>query len=93
MWIESLPANNNSMGILAWVVLGGIAGWLASLVMNTDASQGILANIVVGILGALLGGWLFGMMGGSGITGFNLWSLLVAVVGAIVALWILKLVR
>ncbi|OGJ70818.1 hypothetical protein A3G69_01000, partial [Candidatus Peribacteria bacterium RIFCSPLOWO2_12_FULL_53_10] len=64
------------MGILAWVVLGGIAGWLASLVMNTDASQGILANIVVGILGALLGGWLFGMMGGSGITGFNLWSLL-----------------
>ena len=81
------------MGILAWVVLGGIAGWLASLVMNTDASQGILANIVVGILGALLGGWLFGMMGGSGITGFNLWSLLVAVVGAIVALWILKLVR
>lgn len=61
--------------------------------MNTDASPGIIANIVVGSIGALLGGWIFGLFGEPGVTGFNLWSLLVSVVGAIVALWILKLVR
>ena len=82
------------MGILAWIVLGGIAGWLGSIVMGTDASQGIIANVVVGIIGAFLGGWLFGvLLGEPGVTGFNLWSLLVSVVGAVIALWILKLVR
>ena len=81
------------MGILAWVILGGIAGWLASLVMKTDASQGILLNIVVGIVGAFLGGLAFSLLGGEGVTGFNLYSLLVALVGSVLFLWIVKAVR
>ena len=48
------------MGIIVWLIVGGICGWLASLIMRTDAQQGIILNIVVGIIGALLAGWLFG---------------------------------
>lgn len=81
------------MGIILWVIFGGIAGWLASLIMHTDASQGIFANIIVGIIGALIGGFLFNLFGGAGVTGFNIYSLLVAVLGAIVLLWLIKLVR
>lgn len=81
------------MSILIWIVVGGVAGWLASLVMKTDASQGIFMNIIVGIVGAFLGGFLFSLLGGAGFTGFNLYSLLVATVGAVVLLWIVKLVR
>ena len=81
------------MGILSWIILGGIAGWLASIVMKTDASQGIFLNIVVGIVGAFLGGLAFGLLGGEGVTGFNLYSLLVALVGAVLFLWIVKAVR
>lgn len=79
------------MNILLWIVFGAVAGWLASLVMKT--SQGLLMDIVVGIVGAMLGGWLFGQFGAAGVTGFNLPSLLVAVVGAIVLLAILRLIR
>lgn len=81
------------MGIILWIIFGGIAGWLASLIMHTDASQGIFANIIVGIIGALIGGFLFNLFGGAGVTGFNIYSLLVAVLGAIVLLWLIKLVR
>ncbi|MDZ7801385.1 MAG: GlsB/YeaQ/YmgE family stress response membrane protein [Trueperaceae bacterium] len=79
------------MNILLWIVFGAVAGWLASLVMKS--SQGLLMDIVVGIVGAMLGGWLFGQFGAAGVTGFNLPSLLVAVVGAIVLLALLRLVR
>lgn len=81
------------MGILAWIILGGVAGWLASLIMKTDASQGVLLNIVVGIVGAFVGGFAFSLLGGEGVTGFNLYSLLVAFVGAVFFLWIVKAVR
>ena len=81
------------MGILAWIILGGIAGWLASIIMKTDASQGIFLNIIVGIVGAFLGGLAFSMLGGEGITGFNLYSLLVALLGSVLFLWIVKAVR
>jgi uncharacterized membrane protein YeaQ/YmgE (transglycosylase-associated protein family) len=81
------------MGILAWIVLGGVAGWLASIVMGTDGSQGIFGNIIVGIIGALIGGFLFDMFGGAGITGFNFYSLLVATIGAAALIWVVKLVR
>lgn len=81
------------MGLLAWLVLGGVAGWIASLIMKTNESQGIILNIVVGIVGAFLGGLVFSFFGGAGITGFNFYSLLVAVIGAVIALWIVKLVR
>lgn len=79
------------MNILLWIVLGAVAGWLASLVMKSQ--QGLLLDIVVGIVGALLGGWIFGMFGAAGVTGFNFYSLLVAFVGAVVLLAILRAVR
>lgn len=81
------------MGILAWIILGGLAGWIASLFMNTDASQGILLNIIVGIIGSFVGGATFNFFGGAGITGFNFYSLFVAIIGSMLFLWIVKLLR
>lgn len=81
------------MTFLAWIVLGGVAGWLASMVMKTDASQGILLNIVIGIVGAFIGGMIFNALGESGVTGFNVYSLVVATIGAVVSIWLVKLVR
>lgn len=81
------------MGILAWILLGGVAGWLASIIIGTDASQGIIANIIVGIVGALLGGFVFNLFGGAGVTGFNFYSLFVAIIGSALLLWLVKLVR
>ena len=81
------------MGILAWIVLGGIAGWIATLITGQDAAYGILGNIIIGILGALLGGFLYGLIGGSGVTGFNVTSVVIAVVGAVVVLWVASAFR
>lgn len=81
------------MSILAWIVVGGLAGWIASKIMRTDEDQGVLANIVVGIVGALLGGFLLSLFGGTGVTGFNFYSLLVAIAGACILLWIVRLFR
>jgi uncharacterized membrane protein YeaQ/YmgE (transglycosylase-associated protein family) len=78
------------MGIIAWIILGALAGWIASKIMGTDAEQGWLANIVIGIVGALIGGFVFNVLGGSGVTGFNVWSLLVAVLGSLILLGVLK---
>ena len=78
------------LGFLGWIILGGLAGWVASMIAGTDAKQGLLGNIIVGIVGGFLGGWLFGLFGGDGVTGFNLWSFLVALVGAVVLLFIWK---
>lgn len=81
------------MGFIAWVVLGALAGWIASKIAGTDKQQGFLANVVVGIVGAFIGGFVVNAIGGSGVTGFNLWSLIVAVLGAVILLWILKAFR
>lgn len=81
------------MNIFLWIVLGAVAGWLASMVMKTNREQGLVMDIVVGIVGAVLGGWIFGLFGAPGVSGFNLPSLLVAFVGAIVLLGILRAVR
>ncbi|MET1033570.1 MAG: GlsB/YeaQ/YmgE family stress response membrane protein [Candidatus Saccharimonadales bacterium] len=78
------------MGILAWIVLGGIAGWIASMIAGNNASQGLIGNIFIGIVGAFIGGFLVSLLGGEGITGFNLWSLLVAVAGATLLLLIFR---
>lgn len=75
------------MGLLGWVVVGGIAGWLANMVMRKNSQMGCFANIVVGIIGGVIGGWLLG----NDLTGFNISSLLTAVVGAIILLAILNL--
>ncbi len=79
------------MSILLWIVLGALAGWIAGAIMGT--SKGLVTNIVVGIVGAFLGGWLFQQFGNQGVTGFNVYSLLVAVVGAIVLLVIVRAFR
>jgi uncharacterized membrane protein YeaQ/YmgE (transglycosylase-associated protein family) len=78
------------MGIIAWIILGGLAGWIASIIAGNNASQGIIGNIIIGIIGAFIGGFLINLLGGEGITGFNLWSLLVAVMGATLLLFILQ---
>lgn len=79
------------MGIIAWIILGALAGWIASKIMNTDEEQGALGNIIVGILGAFIGGFVFQMLGGEDVTGFNLYSLLVAIVGSVILLFIVRL--
>lgn len=81
------------MNILAWVILGGIAGWIASLIMQTDEQQGIFLNIVVGIIGAVIGGFIVGLMGGDGVEEFSVYSLFVATLGAVVLLAIVKALR
>ncbi len=81
------------MGIFLFIVLGGVAGWLASILMRTDAEQGIGLNIIIGAVGALVGGAVFNLFGEVGITGFNVWSLLVAIVGSVILLLGLRLVR
>jgi len=84
------------MNFIIWIVVGGILGWLASLVMRTDAQQGLLLNIVVGIIGALLGGWLLAPLFGTGTINqndFSFPSLLVSFLGAIVLLAIVNLFR
>lgn len=75
-------------GIITWIVIGGLAGWVASMITKTDAQQGVIGNIVAGIIGAFVGGFLVGLLGGEGFTGFNIWSFLVALLGAIVVLFI-----
>ena len=81
------------MGFIGWIVLGGLAGWVASMIMGNNKSQGLLGNIIVGVVGAFIGGFVFNLLGGSGVTGFNLWSFVVALVGAVILLWLVGLVR
>ena len=75
------------MGIFSWIVLGAIAGWLGSMIVNREG-EGLFLDIVLGIVGALVGGWIFAALGTAGVTGFNLWSLVVSVIGAVVVLWL-----
>ncbi len=81
--------DNTTMGWLAWIIVGAIAGWLASMVMKTPL--GLLMDIVVGIVGAIIGGFLMNAIGSPGVTGFNLWTVLVAFVGAVVLLGLIRL--
>jgi uncharacterized membrane protein YeaQ/YmgE (transglycosylase-associated protein family) len=84
------------MGILVWLIVGGIIGWVASLIMKTDAQQGMFLNIVVGIVGAFIGGWLGGLFGLGGDINdgnFSMSGLLMSLVGAIVLLAIVNLFR
>ncbi len=76
------------MNILLWVILGGIAGWLASIVMKTNSQQGIFGDILMGILGAVVAGFVATLFGGTGVTGFNIYSLLLAVAGAMGLIWV-----
>lgn len=81
------------MEFLVWIVIGGLAGWIASIIMRTNASQGILMDVVMGVIGAVVGGFLMGAFGQPGVTGFNLYSILVAIGGSIVVIYIGRLFR
>ena len=80
------------MSILAWIIFGGLAGWIASLITGDNPRQGVIGNVIVGILGALLGGWLASYFG-EGVSGFNLGSLLIAILGAVLLLMMVKAFR
>jgi uncharacterized membrane protein YeaQ/YmgE (transglycosylase-associated protein family) len=75
------------MSFLAWIILGLIAGFIGSKIVNKQG-EGILLDIILGIVGAIVGGFVFSLFGAHGVTGVNLYSLLVAVIGAVVVLWI-----
>lgn len=80
------------MGIIMWLIVGGVIGWIASMIMRTDAQQGIFLNIVVGIVGAFIGGLV--ISGGNfGQTGLTLYSFLVSLLGAVILLAVVNLVR
>jgi uncharacterized membrane protein YeaQ/YmgE (transglycosylase-associated protein family) len=79
------------MSILIWIVFGALVGWVASMVMGTGG--GLIWDIVVGIIGAVLGGWLMSFFGESGVSGFNLYSFLVALFGAVVLIAITRALR
>lgn len=84
------------MNFLIWIVVGGLLGWVASMIMKTDAQQGMLLNVVVGIVGALLGGWLLAPLFGTGTINqndFSISSLLVSLLGAVILLAIVNLFR
>jgi len=79
------------LSIIGWIILGGLAGWVASMITGNDARMGVGMNIVVGIIGAFLGGWLMSLFGGTGISGFNIWSFIVALGGSIILLLIVNI--
>ncbi len=79
------------MSIIAWIILGAIAGWIASLI--TRSGEGIVGDIIIGILGAVIGGWVMEAAGGSGVNGINFYSILVAIVGAVILLGIVNFFR
>lgn len=82
------------MGIIAWIVLGALAGWITSMIMGTNEKQGCIGNIVVGIVGAFIGGFVLNsFMNDGSVTGFNLWSIFVAVLGSVILLFILGLIK
>ncbi len=76
--------------VIAWIVVGGIAGWLASLVIR-GTGLGIAGDVIIGIIGGLIGGWIVAIVGGGGVTGINIGSIIVAFIGAVILLLIVRL--
>jgi uncharacterized membrane protein YeaQ/YmgE (transglycosylase-associated protein family) len=76
------------MGVFSWIILGLIAGFIASKILNRTGS-GLIMDLVLGIVGAIVGGFIFsGLFGMSGVTGINIWSVIVSVIGAVIVLWV-----
>lgn len=79
--------------IIVWLILGGISGWIASMITGKNEEMGIGLNIVVGIVGAFIGGWLAGIFGLGPATGLNFWSFLISVIGAVILLAVVSLFK
>jgi uncharacterized membrane protein YeaQ/YmgE (transglycosylase-associated protein family) len=90
--VESNIREEQTMSFLAWIVLGLLAGFIGSKLVN-KRGEGLILDIVLGVVGAIVGGWLFNTFGASGVTGLNLYSLLVAIVGAVVILLVYHAIR
>lgn len=81
------------MGIIIWIIFGALAGWISSMFMNTDSGQGAIGNIVMGIIGSIVAGYLMPLLGMPGVTGFNLYSVIVAVIGAMIVIYVARMIR
>lgn len=81
------------MGIIIWIIFGALVGWIASMIMNTNAQQGAVLNIIVGIVGAMIGGLIMNFLGYGGVNGFNLYSFLVALLGASLLIAIVRSIQ
>jgi uncharacterized membrane protein YeaQ/YmgE (transglycosylase-associated protein family) len=80
------------MNLILWIIFGALAGWIASLLMKTDQSQGTITDIVLGVVGAMVGGFVMNFFGQPGVNGFNLYSLIVAVIGACITIYVGRVV-
>lgn len=80
------------MGILLWIIFGGITGWVASIIMGTNKQMGIIANVLVGVAGAFIGGFIMNYFNKAGATGFDLWSFGVALLGSVILIAIFKII-
>lgn len=79
------------MGIILWIILGALVGWVASKIMGTN--EGLILNVVIGIVGAVIGGWIMGQFGYGGVSGFNLYSFVVALLGAIILIALIRVIK
>ena len=79
------------MNIILWVILGAVAGWIADMIMKSD--HGVIEDIILGVVGAFVGGFILNFLGQSGVTGFNIYSLIVAVIGAVVLIFLGRLIH
>ena len=77
------------MSIIAWIIIGGLAGWVANMIMKSDG--GLVRNIITGIIGALIGGFVMNFFGFDGITGLNIWTFVVALLGSVILIAIINL--
>lgn len=81
------------MNLLLWLLFGGLVGWISSMIMKTNARQGTLMDIVLGIVGAMVGGLIMNFFGQPGVTGFNIYSFIVAILGAVVVVFLGRVVQ
>ncbi len=81
------------MNLIVWLVFGALVGWVASMLMSTNDGQGVIGNIIVGVLGAFLGGYIMQYLGKTGVDGFNVKSFIVSVFGAVILLALFRLIR
>lgn len=83
----------HGMGFIGWIIFGAIAGWLATLLAGSKEKKGCFFNILLGIIGSFIGGFIFKFFGGTGITGFNIYSLFVATIGGMILIWLVRNIK